>query len=74
MPAPRSLVQNRGEGVNHCIAIGTGSAAIQLDNQYVTHQFGGWGFRLAIKARGEALVLKRFSKHSVEFDVLNVAR
>lgn len=52
---------NAGQGVN-CIAIGTGSVAIQLDSEYVTHQFGGWGSRLAIKGAALGLDFELCSK------------
>ncbi|CAH7209839.1 N-acetylglucosamine kinase of eukaryotic type [Vibrio chagasii] len=58
---------NRGEGVN-CIAIGTGSVAIQLDNQYVTHQFGGWGFPIGDQGGGAWLGFKAVQQTLVEFD------
>ncbi|MGF1697607.1 ATPase [Vibrio lamellibrachiae] len=42
---------NLGKAVN-CIAIGTGSVALQLDDNQHTHQYGGWGFPIGDEAGG----------------------
>ncbi|WP_146449661.1 BadF/BadG/BcrA/BcrD ATPase family protein [Vibrio kanaloae] len=58
---------NAGQGVN-CIAIGTGSVAIQLDNQHVTHQFGGWGFPIGDQGGGAWLGFRAVQQTLAEFD------
>ncbi|WP_299127526.1 BadF/BadG/BcrA/BcrD ATPase family protein [uncultured Vibrio sp.] len=58
---------NAGQGVN-CIAIGTGSVAIQLDSEYVTHQFGGWGFPIGDQGGGAWLGFRSVQQTLAEFD------
>jgi glucosamine kinase len=58
---------NTGQGVN-CIAIGTGSVAIQLDTQHVTHQFGGWGFPIGDQGGGAWLGFRAVQQTLAEFD------
>ena len=58
---------NSGQGVN-CIAIGTGSVAIQLDTQKRTHQFGGWGFPIGDQGGGAWLGLRAVQQTLAEFD------
>lgn len=58
---------NVGQGVN-CIAIGTGSVAIQLDNQQKTHQFGGWGFPIGDQGGGAWLGFRAVQQTLAEFD------
>lgn len=58
---------NIGEGVN-CIAIGTGSVAIQLDTHHKTHQFGGWGFPIGDQGGGAWLGFRAVQQTLSEFD------
>ncbi|WP_052880089.1 BadF/BadG/BcrA/BcrD ATPase family protein [Vibrio coralliirubri] len=58
---------NSGQGVN-CIAIGTGSVAIQLDVQQKTQQVGGWGFPIGDQGGGAWLGFQAVQQTLVELD------
>ncbi|WP_061019022.1 BadF/BadG/BcrA/BcrD ATPase family protein [Vibrio splendidus] len=58
---------NLGQGVN-CIAIGTGSVAIQLDAHQNTHQIGGWGFPIGDQGGGAWLGFRAVQQTLVELD------
>ena len=61
------LGANAGQGVN-CIAIGTGSVAIQLDSLHETLQFGGWGFPIGDQGGGAWLGFRAVQQTLTEFD------
>ncbi|WP_286295603.1 BadF/BadG/BcrA/BcrD ATPase family protein [Vibrio apostichopi] len=58
---------NAGQGVN-CIAIGTGSVAIQLNYLHETLQFGGWGFPIGDQGGGAWLGFRAVQQTLTEFD------
>lgn len=61
---------NAGQGVN-CIAIGTGSVAIQLYSLHETLQFGGWGFPIGDQGGGAWLGFRAVQQTLIEFDTQN---